>query len=492
MKKNFFILFTFLIFINSSPVYGNEDPAFDSPIRVGLFYDNTAMPVYKLNCQGGFVLGFKHERDFKQIVAIDDNNLEVSRINAEEFVPAKENLGSMQKARNILDNLTAQNKNGYIFYDGNWSVWIKDQESSSKDTENYIAVNTPTLKLILPVSMESPVYLSPRTGQEIISLNGRRYRGLIEILPSVNNKITAVNELEMEDYLYGVVPLEMPPNWPLEALKAQAVASRTYALYNLSKWEKFGFDISASTVDQAYEGYEAENIMTNKAVDETKEQYILYDGRPIMALYHADSGGITEDGKDVFGIDIPYLKPVEDSFGKDSPYSTWEASFSLKDISEKIGKTDASVGEIQGISVIEKTSSGRVKEIMIQGTSANKILSGSEIRNLLQLKSSLFYIQGGDASLFIISGGNDKQNISLKKRAIISRKGLFSVPDQGAFVAGESGIKQISAGGDNYEFYGRGWGHGVGMSQWGARGMAEEGYNYKQILQHYYKNVEIK
>jgi len=487
LKKVFIVLFVFLVVINSGPVHVDAGPALDSPIRVGLFYDNTALSTYKLNCQGGFVLGFKRGSDFEPITAIDDNNMEILKIDGQQFVSAKENVGSMQEARNILN--TAQNKDGYIFYDGNWSIWVK---GSSKNTGNYIALNTPALNIIIPVSMDSPVYLSPRNGQDIISLNGHKYRGLIEFLPSPNNKITAVNELELEDYLYGVVPLEMPANWPSEALKAQAVASRTYALYNLSKWENFGFDISASTIDQAYEGYDAENITTNKAVEETKGQRILYDGRPIMALYHADSGGITEDGKDVFGSDIPYLKPVEDPFDKDSPYATWEVSFSLKEISEKIGKTDASVGEVRDISVIEETSSGRAKKIMIQGTSKNKILSGSEIRNLLQLKSSLFYIQGGGASLFMISAGNVNQNISLKNRAMISRMGLFSVPDQVAFVAGENGTKQVSVEGGDYEFSGSGWGHGVGMSQWGARGMAEEGYNYEQILQHYYKNVEIK
>ncbi|MDK2878812.1 MAG: stage sporulation protein [Thermoanaerobacteraceae bacterium] len=492
LKKFFFILAIFLIVINLNQAYATANQVFKEPIRVGLFYDKSALESYKLNSQSGFILGFKQDGDFNQIIEIDDNDIEIAGVLPGDYVPVKENLNSIQEAWEIVSQLSSKKKDGYLFYNGKWSVWIKGPEGSPGNIEKYVVVTAASLKVILPVSMERPVYFSPANEQKIISLNGRRYRGIIEILPSQDRKITAVNELEIEDYLYGVVPLEMPSNWPQEALKAQAVASRTYALYNLSKWEKLGFDICGSTQDQAYGGFDAENMVSNEAVDETKGQYILYNNKPIMALYHADSGGITEDSKDVFGFDLPYLKPVEDSFDRDSPHSIWNASFSLKDIGEKVGKIDASLGEIEGISVIEKTSSGRIKKIMIQGTSGNKILSGSEIRNVLQLKSTLFDIRGGGANLFVISGSDYEKKISIKDRAIISRRGLFNLSGQDAFLAGLTDIKNVSLVGDGYEFSGRGWGHGIGMSQWGARGMAEQGYNYKQILQHYYKNVEIK
>ncbi|HHW03448.1 MAG TPA: SpoIID/LytB domain-containing protein [Thermoanaerobacterales bacterium] len=491
MKKFFFIFAVFLLVVNLNTTFSKADQAFWEPIRVGLFYDKSALESYELASQNGFILGFKQDGKFSPIIEIDENNIEVSGIDPGNYIPVKENMKTIQEAREIISQLASTKKDCYFFYNGNWSVWAKGPGNSGLDTGKYILVTSSSLKIILPVSMERPAYFSPTDGQKTISLNGRRYRGLIEILPSQGRKITAVNELEMEDYLYGVLPLEMPANWPLEALKAQAVASRTYALYNLSKWEKLGFDICGNTQDQAYGGFDVENTASNEAVDETKGQYILYNDKPIMALYHADSGGITEDSKDALGSDLSYLKPVEDSFDKDSPNSVWNVSLSLEDINEKIGKIYTTLGKIVGISIVERTTSGRVKSIMIEGTSGNKILSGSEIRNILQLKSTLFDIQDKGANLYVVSG-NSEQKVSVKGRVVISARGLFNLAGRNTFLAGFNDVKNISLDGNGFEFSGRGWGHGIGMSQWGAKGMAEQGYNYKQILQHYYKNVEIK
>ncbi|MCR4430782.1 MAG: SpoIID/LytB domain-containing protein [Tepidanaerobacteraceae bacterium] len=494
MKKIALILFLLCCFIvYSDPVYGYEDIIFESPIRVGLFYNETAPEEFDLNCESGFIVGFKNGKNYERIVEIDDKHIEVSKVSNGSFLPAKENLKSIQEAERILENLSLKKENGFIFYNGNWSVWIKDKAAYSDNTGDFIKINTQTFQLILPLNSEVPIYFFHRDEKDIISINGHRYRGLIEVLPSQDKKINVVNELEIEDYLYGVLPLEMPPNWPFEALKAQAVASRTYAIYNLSKWEKYGFDVSANTADQAYGGYDAEQIMSNKAVEQTKGRYITYEGRPIMALFHADSGGITEDGKNVFGSDLPYLKSVEDSFDSNSPYAEWGACFSPNDISEKISKTDASVGEVENISIIEKTSTGRVKKILISGTKGNKVFSGSEIRNILQLKSLLFDIQSKNANIYAISIGDAIHKVSFENRMAVSATSLSSISSKNAFVMCLSGIEEISsAGGDGFNFYGRGCGHGVGMSQWGAKYMAEEGYNYMQILQHYYKNVEIK
>lgn len=495
MKKTVIILVLLLFIERFSCVYGYNDPVFDSPVRVGLFYNETAVDKLDLYCQSGFILGFKNGKQYESIVEIDDKNIEIFKSNAEDFVTLKENVGSLQEAIKIIKNMSEKNEKGYIFYDGNyWSIWIKEQSGFLNDTGNFVTISAETFQIILPLNLKNPIYFSPQRDKDVISLGRNSYRGLVEIVPSQNKKISVINEVEIEDYLYGVVPLEMPASWPLEALKAQAVASRTYALYNLSKWEKYGFDISASTVDQAYGGYNVENTACKKAVDETKGQYIIYDGKPILALYHADSGGVTEDGKDVFGYDVPYLKPVEDSFDADSPYETWQVCFSIKDISKKISSTDASIGEIEDIAILEKTSSGRVKKIMISGTAGNRIFTGSEIRNILQLKSSLFTVQGGGSNIFAVSYGDEINKISIKDCFVISSIGVSITRTQNAFIKGLNGVKEISPTNEDYSFYfyGHGCGHGLGMSQWGARGMAEQGYNYIQILQHYYKDIDIK
>lgn len=492
--KRFCCIFTFFfVAINLFQMAARAEQFFEKPIRVGLFYDNTSLESYRLNSQGGFIIGFKSNGDFSPVLEINDNNLQVSSINPQNYTVLKDNLNK-NEALNLINQLNAKNAKAYIFYGGNWAVWSEGKINSNY-TGRFIKIDTPSLGIILPVKMERPVYFSSKSRQGLVNLNGRNYRGVIEILPGEGKTISCVNELELEQYLYGVVPMEMPYSWPLEALKAQAVASRTYAMYSLSKWEKKGFDVCATIRDQSYGGYDAEKSLSNKAVDETKNQYISYDGKPIMALYHADSGGVTENGKDVYGIELPYLQSVKDPFEKDSPNSTWSAIFSVKDISEGIARAIESLGEVQSISVAEKTSSGRVKMLLIQGTSGTKLLSASELRNILQLKSTFFDIDsGGDTVLNVLSGYAESKNIFLKGKAVISDKGLNNLTGKNVVVTSFSSEKSVSFTQEqgDIKFMGRGSGHGLGMSQWGAKGMAEQGYNYVEILQHYYKNVEIR
>jgi stage II sporulation protein D len=342
--------------------------------------------------------------------------------------------------------------------------------------------------------MDSPVFLENRNKRGVVALNGRRYRGRLKIWPSESNRLTVVNELGLEEYLYGVVPKEMPTSWPLEALKAQAVAARTYAICNLLKWGKYGFDLSDGVSDQAYGGYDAENANTNRAVDETSGMLILYEDEPIQAFYHSDSGGITENGSEVTGSNLPYLLSAEDVVKTNSPNSSWQLLYSPEDIRRQIISMKGSdLGEIRNVSIVERTSSNRAKKLLVSGTLGQKEFSGSEIRSVFQLKSTLFDILG-NSGVSVISKKGIGQSTTLKEVYSITADGISKVNSNNAILTGGSGnYKQISL--DNtygFKFVGCGWGHGLGMSQWGARAMAENGYNYIDILQHYYNNVEIR
>ncbi|MBU1487467.1 SpoIID/LytB domain-containing protein [bacterium] len=279
-----------------------------------------------------------------------------------------------------------------------------------------------------------------------LTVNNRRYRGKIRLLHREDGLFNVINELPVEEYLYGVIKYEISPAWPIESVKAQAVAARTYALKHLGKHGLKGFDLLSSPADQAYGGMEAEDPRATQAVDETRDEIISYKDEIINAVYHADSGGVTEDDLFVWSDDEPYLTPVKDSFGQDSPHRSWSAILSLGRIRENLNKNTAyEIGQIESIEVAEYSPSGRVAALRINHSYGIDRIRSNTFRIALNpgiIRSTFFKLK--------------------------------TLPDS------------------EVEFEGNGWGHGVGMSQWGARDMASLGYTYQDILKHYYKGVEIE
>jgi stage II sporulation protein D len=253
-----------------------------------------------------------------------------------------------------------------------------------------------------------------------------------------------INILDVEAYLYGVVPKEMSPQWHPEALKAQAIAARTYALDQKEKNKDKDYDIIADTTFQVYGGAGAESGRSNQAVDETKGMVLLYDGQLALAYFHANSGGMTEDAKRVWSTDIPYLKMVRDVYSMKAPNCSWTLSLSVDKIRKALSSKGLEIGSIERLVPVEVSPSGRVMKIKIFHGGKEVILNGNDFRSKIDptlIKSTLFTI-----------------------------------------------FKQ----GDEIRLEGRGYGHGVGMSQWGANIMAGEGYSYDDILKHYYQGVEIR
>lgn len=487
MKKHILLNLIILLFVFLSFNLA-QATEFPSTIKVGLYFENTARQSYQLSSLSGFEIGFKQNEFFETLLHLPDKTLDIYKVESDQFYPLVKDLSNKQEAIEILEQYTESGKKDlFVFYNGNWAVWEKTDDGVHKSDTNLVAVEglSNTSKFVFPLETDEILYFKPCDEEDIIALNGAKYRGVLEFIPSGSEKITAINELELDKYLYGVVPKEMPASWPIEALKAQAVAARTYAVSNLSKWMKYGFDVTCDTRDQAYGGYEAENIRTNEAVDATKGQIALYEGEPILALYHSDSGGVTADCEEVFGDDLPYLKSVKELFDTGSPHSTWKVSLDTY-FSEQ--------GRIENIDILEKSTSGRVKKLMISGSSGEQVLSSSEIRNVLQLKSTLFDISGNRslAQAYVISS-NDAKKISLDNPWILTGSEITNKSNGVYYLAGSSDYKIIeNEVSGEYFLEGRGWGHGVGMSQWGAKAMAENGYNYTDILQHYYTNIEIR
>jgi len=279
-----------------------------------------------------------------------------------------------------------------------------------------------------------------------------------ELIKVYNNKTNDVMVIDFEEYLKGVVASEMPAEFNVEALKAQAVSARTYLLYRLKKYpdgqpEHLGAPVCTSIhcqvwsskdelIQSHYDGWYDEYMdKIEVAVDFTRGQILTYEGKIIEPLYHSTSGGRTENSEDVFSAAVPYLRSVESPYEDESPRLNSSVKITTGEFIDKIesayGDMDITESNLdEKIKLGEVSEGGRIKTLIIDNTE----ISGRDMRALFNLNSTNF-----------------------------------------SFIQSGSQIEILTTG----------YGHGVGMSQWGAEGMANKGYNYKEILKHYYTGVEI-
>jgi SpoIID/LytB domain len=301
----------------------------------------------------------------------------------------------------------------------------------------------------------------------------RVYRGSFDLL-SREKGITIVNRINMEEYLYGVVPSEMEANWPQSALESQAVAARTYAIANLKTFESRGFDLLPTVASQVYRGVLVERSSSNAAVNATRGQILTYNEKPISAFYTANNGGYSSSSKDIWGFDAPYLQAVPDqlmsstapwrpanlaewltnrpqTYSSNPKYSgrsqyRWTLWVSRQDIENRLKMSDK-LDQINSIVISKRGLGGTVSEVLVGGTNREYTINGDAIRSKLGgLRSNLFIVE--------------------------PKMGKDGLPEY-------------------FIFYGGGWGHGVGMCQSGAAGMAADGYKCSEILSHYYPGTKL-
>ena len=286
-----------------------------------------------------------------------------------------------------------------------------------------------------------------RSANGWLQAGSRRYRGAIEVRRTPEGKLTAINELDVEQYLYGVLKMEVDAGWPAEALKALAVAARTLALQSLGRFAAEGYDLRATTDSQVYGGINAEDPRTTAAVDATRGVVMTYAGRPIFAAHHSDSGGATESSEFVWGQPYPYLRGVPDPYGQDYPGREWLSRIDIPTLQARLARAGKPMPGITAVAVAATSPSGRALVVRVTGASGALDLRATELRTILGvtfLRSTLF-------------------------TARLTRDEAPAV-----------------------EFQGRGYGHGVGMSQWGARGQALLGRTYPEILAFYYQGVQLE
>lgn len=276
-----------------------------------------------------------------------------------------------------------------------------------------------------------------------VYLNAKPYRGIIEVTLA-NKGLLVVNELPLEEYLVGLINCEISSAWPIEAVKAQAVIARTYALNRKNARKNAFYHLESTVIDQVYNGCLIEDSRAQRAVTETAGEVLTYDGAIIQAFYHSNCGGKTESAENVWGASLPYLKGVDCKYCLSSASSAWEQKLTLKEIEERLKVAGIKVAGVTDVKAGARNNRGRLKNVLIVSSRGEIVVTGNNFRKVMGygvIKSTNFVIKvtNGEAS-----------------------------------------------------FSGLGNGHGVGLCQWGSKQRALDGFGYAEILSYYYPGTELK
>ncbi len=275
-----------------------------------------------------------------------------------------------------------------------------------------------------------------------ITVNNRTFRGEMDILRTEKMSLMAINHIDIEDYVKGVLYHEVSHWWPMEALKAQAIASRTFAVYKTQEQKESEYDLRSDVFSQVYGGHTSETYRTSRAVDETRDKILIYRNRVLPAYFHATCGGHTEDASELWKTECGALHGRPCRYCEVSPHYRWTGTITAEEAELRLRKAGYTIRHILSFATRGLTDSGRVKEVLIKDELGVEKIS---------------------APVFRLALGPD-----------IIRSTAFSV----------------SVSNDGFVFSGKGWGHGVGMCQWGAYGMASRGLDAVDILRFYYPGAK--
>lgn len=317
------------------------------------------------------------------------------------------------------------------------SVGLQPQPAPTSFADWNVTVHGQNLALNGQDSTSPSLYLPPAEGS-VVRIGNTDYRGGV-LLRATNGAVQAINVVDLEDYLRGVVPSEMPASWPIEALKAQAVIARTYAAARINS--AAAYDLCATEQCQVYTGLTREAPGSDAAIAQTRDLVVSWSGGLARTYFSADSGGYTASAGEVWGNDLPYLVAQPDPASR-GPKSSWSLSVPLAKVTQVAARYRVHVGPINNVQITRYSNSGRPLEIVFGGAQGTARISGAE------------------------AGG------------FVRALGAFS-------------SRVAVSGLDPLVVTGAGHGHGVGLSQWGASGLAAQSWNYAQILGFYYPGAAM-
>ncbi len=408
-------------------------------VKVGIYYSSTAKDSVNISSEGGFDVGYMDGANFVSLYALGETNLEVKYFSNTGLVI-----------------------NGTVFHisNGNFA-------------------------------------LNPQNG--VVKIGDRLYRGGVEFIPNSAGKLTVINFVGINDYIAAVVGKEMSPSWPIEALKAQAVCARSYFISVWNKHSSLGFNVCNLQDCQTYLGISGEDEITIRAAMETKDQVLTYNGKVASTLYSSSNGGSSAYSKYVWGNDIPYLQGVLDIYENpnETSYSPWTVTLTNAKIQEKLASAGINIGTVYDMKVTGADEFGRTYKVTIYGTNGTYDLTNDRTRSFFALRSQKYTISTSNTPTAVVYASGNSGSKQLSSFSAIGSGGISS-SGANIYVAGSNGTKSYTSSSNQsipsgtYVLNGMGWGHGIGMSQWGAKAMADKGFNYKEILDFYYNGTTLE
>lgn len=444
MRKQFLIILAaFLILCCHTTIYA-ESEGIDT-VKVGLFYGSTAKSSVEITSADGFLMGFEEDGEF-----VEDGILEES------------------------------------------SVTVCAGDGNTVEVGSYI-YDADVFPTLYPV-------------EGTIKVDGVEYRGGVQFKRIDGGNLTVINVVNMEEYLYSVIGKEMSPSWNIEALKAQAVCARGFAISNRNKFEKYGFNLDTTTTSQVYKGVSVETESTRRAAEETAGQVLLCDGEIIQSIYCASMGGASANAKDVWGGSYPYLVSVIDPYENpdEATRYSWSITLTADDIEDCLADSGVDIGDILDVEIVDQDAAGYVLELKFTGTDGTHTVKRSSCRGIFggkihsqryniitneedeEIKNNLIrHIPSAREFPFFATAENIENPKKIKATSISKVTFKPYTPQK------KTNTRKPVADGE-YIFEGHGWGHGVGMSQWGAKAMADQGFTYEDILTFYYTGTYLE
>lgn len=537
-RFNLVLLTLFIVLVTNVNMTYASNELIPERVRVGISYDESAPSNVTLKSKHGFNIGYYDENKFihlmdfsgysSLIVRKDDYyNTSLKPLdtkNGASMGPYHVQIGdpydSLGDALTVLASIRKEYPNCYVSIDKGYKVWTGAFVTES-DARGFIdkfnKINNRKLKFVnsngrrvIVNDVEGKILFAFNTdglqlnfkslaeieGSNLVNINGVNYRGEVIFNRHDGGNLIVINNIDIDKYLYGVLPKEMSGDWPLEALKAQAIAARNYGIVNIGKHNELGFDICDTIDCQVYGGYDIEKPRCNEAVEKTKGIAITYEDKLITPFYHSNSGGRTEDSENIWSITLPYIRGKEDRYSLDAPHSNWSIAFTKSDVKNALSKQGIDIGNIKDMYPTEYSQNDRVTKMMYIGSKGKIEIPKEKTRAMFgyyTLKSMQFTMNIPD-SFFVTSDMDDKPNKHSIRDMEIATKGsikkLGNINDLHIY-DGEKMFKPKKST-DKFLLTGKGWGHGLGMSQWGAKKMAEEGLNYKDILEFYYTGTKVE
>ena len=425
----------------------------------------------------------------------------------------------LQYGSSAVDKITVRSADGFLIVKGNNKGWTETDIKTSSTTLTIVpsggqatVVDENGETILGGMGNGGYILLSAAEDPEdrLITINGSRYRDGATATVT-GGRLNVINVIELEHYVRGVVANEMGYTYPLEALKAQAIAARSYGFKSINKHKNYGFDLCTTQDCQVYRGYVSEHDSTDLACSQTEGQVLTYDGKIVETYYYAYSGGATLNSEDVWMNALDYCRGKVDEYYSDY---RWAVHYTMDELTQEMVNRGKNIGEVQSVQITKRHSTGAVAEVTFVGTKGSATVTKSTILSALGLKSFMFAINDEqfvwnkdgmatvtDASVSVI--GASEQDDNVKDVYVIGADGgvsSVSASDlrisNGTMVSMPQGT--VSAGwtddpvsSDVVYIAGSGWGHGVGMPQTSARNMADLGFNCEQILKYYYEGTEI-